>query len=78
MKLVLRDELPFVAVTVIHRGASLEVPNVLVDTGSAGTLLNADIVADIGLRPRPGDRVRCLRGVGGHEFVFASVWTAST
>ena len=43
----------------------------LVDTGSASTLLNADIAASLGIVPEPDDRLRTLRGVGGREAVFA-------
>jgi predicted aspartyl protease len=71
MRLILRDELPFATVTFVHRGSSVDVANVLVDTGSASTLLNADIAATIGIFPEPTDRLRTLRGVGGREVVFA-------
>jgi hypothetical protein len=42
----------------------------LVDTGSASTVLSADVAAEIGIVPQPGDRLRRRRGVGGHEVVF--------
>jgi len=71
MRLTLRDELPFTTVTLVHGGSSIEVPNVLVDTGSASTLMNADIVSELGIVPEPSDRLRTLRGVGGREVVFA-------
>jgi hypothetical protein len=71
MRLTLRDGLPFVDVSLFHRGARVEVPNVLVDTGSASTLISADIAAMVGIVPEPTDRLRRLRGVGGHEVVFA-------
>jgi predicted aspartyl protease len=71
MRLTLRDDLPFISVTMSHRGRSVEVSDMLVDTGSASTLLNADIAADLGIVPEPNDRLRTLRGVGGREVVFA-------
>jgi len=69
-RLTLRHELPFVTVKVVHRGNAIEV-DMLLDTGSASTLLNADIAATIGIVPEPEDRLRTLRGVGGREVVFA-------
>jgi hypothetical protein len=42
----------------------------LLDTGSAGTLLSADRLLDIGVQFEPEDPVRRVRGVGGVEFVF--------
>jgi len=48
----------------------MDIPQVLVDTGSATTLLAADIVATIGIVPLPQDVLHTLRGVGGTEVVF--------
>ena len=70
MRLTLKDDLPFVQVTVIYRDAELEISNVLVDTGSATTILAADQVARIGIIPEPSDILYTIRGVGGIETVF--------
>jgi predicted aspartyl protease len=43
---------------------------VLVDTGAASTVINADLAADAGVYVSPTDTLRRLRGVGGHEYVF--------
>ena len=48
----------------------MDIPQVLVGTGSATTLLAADIVATIGIVPLPQDVLHTLRGVGGTEVVF--------
>ena len=56
MRLTLRDELPFVTVTITHRGAAVDIPNVLVDTGSASTLLSANIAETVGIVPQPDGR----------------------
>lgn len=71
MRLALRDGLPFVDVAVTFRGKTIEVPGVLVDTGSGGTVLSADILVEIGVRPEPGDMIHHVRGVGGREAVYA-------
>jgi len=71
MRLTLRDDLPFVSIAVTHRGVTVEVADVLVDTGSASTVLSADVAATLGIRPEPTDRLRSVRGVGGSEVVFA-------
>jgi hypothetical protein len=70
ISLTLRDDLPFVAMIVVHRGVAITVENILVDTGSASTVLSADAAASAGILPEPGDSLRRLRGVGGHEVVF--------
>ena len=70
MRLTLRDNLPFVQVTVIHQGAEIRISDVLVDTGSATTILSADQVARIGIVPESSDTLYAIRGVGGMETVF--------
>ena len=70
MPLTLRDNLPFITITVTYQGTTMDIPQVLVDTGSATTLLAADIVATIGIVPLPQDVLHTLRGVGGTEVVF--------
>jgi hypothetical protein len=70
MPLTLRDNLPFTTITVTYQGTSMDIPQVLVDTGSAATLLAADTVVAIGIVPLPQDVLHTLRGVGGTEVVF--------
>ena len=70
MKLRLVDGLPFASLRVGYGRLSVDLPNALVDTGSAGTVLSADVLARVGVKPEPGDEIRRIRGVGGAEFVF--------
>lgn len=70
MQLTSRHELAFVTATLTYRGTTVEVPHVLVDTGAASTVLNADLAADAGIYLASNDLLRRLRGVGGHEHVF--------
>ncbi|MGD9317948.1 MAG: retropepsin-like aspartic protease [Anaerolineae bacterium] len=70
MRLTLKDDLPFIPVTVAYRGTEIQIPDVLIDTGSATTILAADQVAHIGIVPEPSDRLYTIRGVGGIETVF--------
>lgn len=62
--------LPFVPVKIHYRGRVLELRKMLLDTGSASTLLKADIVGDIGIVPEGNDIVDTIRGVGGIEYVY--------
>lgn len=62
--------LPFVSMTVMFKGRELKLEKVLLDTGSASTLLNADIVQEIGMVPEGNDIVDIIRGVGGVEYVY--------
>ena len=70
MQLLLKDDLPFVSVTVAYRGRQLQIPDILIDTGSASTILAADQVAHIDLVPEPADVLKLIQGVGGTEAVF--------
>ncbi len=70
MNLLPRDNLPFVSITVTYQGIAREIHDVLVDTGSATTILATDAVAAIGMMPMPEDILHTIRGVGGVEVVF--------
>ena len=65
--------LPFITIVIEFRGRKLKLDNVLIDTGSASTLLNADIVRDIGIIPEKDDTVETIRAVGGVEYVYTKI-----
>ena len=71
MRLTLRDDLILVSVTVVYQGREVEVPDMVVDTGSATTMLSTDAVAQIGIVPELHDVLHVVRGVGGTEVVFS-------
>src|SRR5438132_336489 len=65
MNIQVRDGLPYVTVTLLYGGQQLDLANVLLDTGSAGTLFAADQVLAVGLQYEADDPVqrgrrRCL------------------
>jgi Aspartyl protease len=70
MNIQVRDGLPYVTVTLLYGGQQLDLANVLLDTGSAGTLFAADQVLAVGLQYEADDPVQRMRGIGGAEFVF--------
>ncbi len=70
MKIKELSELPFVEVTVNFRGRSLKSENVLIDTGSAGTIFNVNKFEKIGVKPEANDETQTIQGVGGIEFVY--------
>ncbi|MCU0753892.1 MAG: retropepsin-like domain-containing protein [Xanthomonadales bacterium] len=71
MKLQLRDRLIFAPVRLTYRGATVQINDMLVDTGSSSTLISIDSVAAMGIQPDPADTIRRIRGVGGVEYVFS-------
>lgn len=70
MKLRLQGGLLYVPVHLGFRGRDLVLKDVILDTGSAGSVVSADAVLPMGLLPEAHDRLRRIRGVGGVEFVF--------
>ena len=71
MKIRLEGRLPFVTVSLSHRGRDLSLDRVLLDTGSGASVFSADEVSALGLFPEPADRLRRVVGVGGAEFAFS-------
>ncbi len=70
MRLVLKNDLPFTSVMVTYQGKTKEIQDVLVDTGSGGTVLSADTVYAIEIKPQADDILHTIHGVGGSEAVF--------
>lgn len=71
MRIDVRYGLPFIEVIICYHGEELHLKNVLLDTGSAGTIFNADVVDSIGVQIEPGDFLNKIRGVGGVEVVYS-------
>lgn len=71
MQLTLRDNLPWTALSIEYAGKSLQIADILIDTGSASTLLSADVLGQVGIHPSPEDKLYIIRGVGGQEVVYA-------
>jgi len=67
VRLIFRHDLAFVTATLTYEGSTVEIANVLIDTGAAST---ADLASEAGINVKPEDTLRRLRGVGGHEHVF--------
>lgn len=70
MQLSLKYNLPFTTLTITYKGVSLEIPEVLIDTGSGSTVLSADLLSSIQIAPEAEDILHLIRGVGGSEMVF--------
>ena len=64
------DNLPFISLKVWHKDKCLELNNVLIDTGSASSILKLDLVEIIGIKAEPYDHIGTITGVGGSELVY--------
>ena len=63
----IRQGLPFVTVTLTHRGQTIVIPDVVLDTGSVGSLFRTSDVQEIGLLVDERGPFRRFRGIGGTE-----------
>ena len=70
MQLQLKDNLPFITLVIGYQGKTAIISDVLVDTGSASTILAADSLIRVGIEPSPEDTLHTIRGVGGIEVVY--------
>lgn len=70
VELDLKYGLPFCIVTISYMGKCKSINNVLLDTGSGGTVFKMDIVEDIGITIEDDDVIETISGVGGSEFVY--------
>ncbi|ETR68912.1 MAG: hypothetical protein OMM_10054 [Candidatus Magnetoglobus multicellularis str. Araruama] len=69
----MRYNLPFIKIKVGYRNLSIDIPNILLDTGSATTILNADILYSIGVKPEANDTTAQIVGIGGEESVYHKI-----
>lgn len=70
VKLNLKYGLPFCKVTLNYKGKSMSLDNVLLDTGSGGTVFKMDKVDELGITIEKDDTIEIISGVGGVEFVY--------
>jgi len=70
MNLQVQDGLPCITVILLYGSQQLDLANVLLDTGAAGTLFAADQVLAVGLQYDAADPGQRIRGIGDVEFVF--------
>jgi predicted aspartyl protease len=61
----------FIVTQLTYRDRQIKLENVLLDTGSAGSISPTDRLSTIGCEYEADDFVYRIRGVGGEEFVFA-------
>jgi predicted aspartyl protease len=64
------DDLLQASMTILYRGHSLTINNLVVDTGAAHSLLSSDIVSELGIKFENGDKLVRSFGIGGDEYSF--------
>lgn len=70
VKLDFKYGLPFCKITIFYKNKSMVLDNVLIDSGSGGTVLKMDRVDELGITIEKDDVIETISGVGGVEFVY--------
>jgi predicted aspartyl protease len=70
MKLYFDYDLPFVEIDLSNGDKSIKLSKVLIDTGSASTIISTETAIELGLGPQRDDELNLVRGVGGVESVY--------
>lgn len=70
MKLYYDYGLPFAEIELFNADKSIKLSKVLIDTGSATTIISTETAISLGLGPQPDDELNLVRGVGGVESVY--------
>ena len=73
MKLHLKYGIPFTEITLGNNNKEVLLKNVLVDTGSASTIISTEIALQLDLEANLTDELQRVRGAGGYEFVYEKV-----
>lgn len=70
VNLQLKYGLPFCSVKLIYKEKEMLIEDVLLDTGSGGTVFKMDKVEEIGITIEDEDTIETISGIGGSEFVY--------
>ena len=70
VKLEYKYGLPFCEIIIKYQGSSITLDNILLDTGSGGTIFKMAEVDKIGITIEKEDTIETISGVGGIEFVY--------
>jgi predicted aspartyl protease len=70
MELEYHNGLLFTSITVIYKGITKTIDNIVLDTGAAESIISPDVVDDIGIFAELYDNISSYYGIGGsiHNF----------
>ncbi|KNY28184.1 retropepsin-like aspartic protease [Pseudobacteroides cellulosolvens] len=70
MKFELKYGITFISAIFKHGDKEILIDNIVIDTGSGGTILSTEIAFELGLEAEQNGTLHRIRGVGGTEFVY--------
>jgi hypothetical protein len=59
------ERLLYSSITIIHHSKSMLIPNVVIDTGAAESIISIDAVEDLFNSYEPEDQIRFITGIVG-------------
>lgn len=65
-----RDGLLFTEMSLKWLGKTVNIDNVVIDTGASHSLISSDVAEFIGILYANGDKIVSMYGIGGQEFAF--------
>lgn len=70
MNLYFEYGLPFAEIELINDEKHVKLPKVLIDTGSATTIISTETAIELGLDQQPNDEINLISSIGGTESVY--------
>jgi Predicted aspartyl protease len=70
MKLAYKSGLLFADISLGYKGNSVDLKNVVVDTGAAHTIINPDSVHELGIKAEADDEFITMYGIGGEHYSY--------
>ena len=70
MKLRYEHGLLFTDIGIEYNGKKLVVNDVIVDTGAAHTIIDPDVVHEIGIKAEADDKFITMYGIGGEHYAY--------
>lgn len=70
MKLRYEHGLLFIDISIEYNGKIVIVNDVVLDTGAAHTIIDPDIVREVGIKAEAGDKFITMYGVGGEHYAY--------
>lgn len=70
MRIEYCNGLVLASLTVTYNGRTKTLDRMVIDTGAAHTIVVSDVVDDIGIAFKTGDRMNHSQGVGGADYAF--------
>ncbi|NFR87133.1 MULTISPECIES: retropepsin-like aspartic protease [unclassified Clostridium] len=70
MNLRYENGLLFTNINIEYKGKKMLIENIVLDTGAAHTIIDPDIVTELGIKAEPSDNFITMYGIGGEHYAY--------